>query len=95
MKVAVTVALMGETRVDESACDWVDKMVVEKEECMVVSMVGHMVEWKADDSAMMRVDKKDARMVYKWVGAMDVLKAERMAPQLDMKMVVMMVDPMV
>jgi len=48
MKVAVTVALMGETRVEESASDWVDKMVTEKEECLVVSMVGHMVVWKAD-----------------------------------------------
>lgn len=44
---------------------------------------------------MKRVVEKDARMVYKWVGAMDVLKAERMASQLDMKMVVMMVDTMV
>jgi len=48
MKVAVTVALMVETRVEESASDWVDKMVTEKEECLVVSMVGHMVVWKAD-----------------------------------------------
>jgi len=78
--------------VEESASDLVDKTVAKKAEYVVESTAGRKVVWKADYSAMMRVAKKDARMAYKWVGAMGVLKAGQMASQLDTKMAVMMVD---
>jgi len=67
-------------------------MVAEKAEYLVESKVEWLVDLKDDHLARTRVAKTDAWMEQKWVGAMGVLKVERMASQLELNMVVMMVE---